>query len=132
MFVTGTVAPVRHRESDYVAQLRVAPDALSGMLHVDNQAPDAVGNEVMQGMVSYRFANALAGQLSAAVAICGRRRQTQICIGRGTTQTRRRRPRVRDGLASESKSRLSSIPDDPNDYERSRFTAGCARRCIAA
>ena len=123
MFVTGTVAPFGIASADYVAQLRVAPDALSGMLHVDNQAPDAVGNEVMQGMVSYRFANALAGQLSAVVAIAADVDKLKFASVAGTHGLDDA-GRAFEWSASESKSRLSSIPDDPNDYERSRFTAG--------
>jgi hemolysin activation/secretion protein len=123
MFVTGTVAPYGIASADYVAQLRVAPDALSGMLHIDNQAPDAVGNEVMQGMVSYRFANALAGQLSAAVAVAADVDKLKFASVAGTHGLDDA-GRAFEWSASQSKSQLSSIPDDPNDYERSRFTAG--------
>jgi hemolysin activation/secretion protein len=123
MFVTGTVTPFGTAGADYIAQLHVAPNPISGMLHIDNQAPDAIGNEVMQGMVSYRFANALAGQLSAAVAVAtdvDKLKFASIAGTHGLDDT----GHAFEWSASQSKSKLSSIPDDPNDYERSRFTAG--------
>jgi hemolysin activation/secretion protein len=123
MFVTGTVTPFGTTGADYVAQLRVAPNAVSGMLHIDNQAPDAVGNEVMQGMVSYRFADALAGQLTAAAAVAADVDKLKFASIAGTHGLDDA-GRAFEWSASRSKSRLSSIPDDPNDYDRSRFTTG--------
>lgn len=124
MFVTGTVSPFGMAGADYMAQLRVTPNALGGLVHIDNQAPEAVGNEIVQGMVAYRFADPRAGQLSlagAAAVDVDRLRFVAIAGTHGFDDA----GRAFEWSASRSKSKLpGAVADDPNDYKRSRITAG--------
>ena len=65
--VRGALEPTG--AGDYVANVRVAPSRLTGLVHVDNRAPESVGYEVMQAQVAYRYSDARAGQLYAGAAL---------------------------------------------------------------
>ncbi len=124
MLVTGTIAPIGGAAADYAAQLQVAARPLTGMIHVDNQAPKSLGYEMVQGVASYRFADVHAGQLTAAVAAAVNVDRLEFASIAGTHGIDDA-GRAFEWSASGSKSELpSGIHGQPNDYDRSRFTTG--------
>ncbi len=124
MLITGTIAPLGGAAADYVAQLQVAARPLTGMVHVDNQAPKSLGYEIVQGVASYRFADARAGQLTAAAAVAVNVDRLEFASIAGTHGFDDAGTAF-EWSASGSKSKLpSGIHGQPNDYDRSRFTTG--------
>jgi len=120
--VRGALEPTG--AGDYVANLRVAPSRLTGLVHVDNRAPESVGYEVMQAQVAYRYSDAHAGQLyaGAAVAIDADRLKSGIVggshgVGDGSSAL--------EWSYNRSTSRLpNAYGAGDDDYDRERATLG--------
>ena len=131
MLITGTIAPLGGAAADYVAQLQVAARPLTGMVHVDNQAPKSLGYEIVQGVASYRFADARAGQLTAAAAVAVNVDRLEFASIAGTHGFDDAGTAF-EWSASGSKSKLpSGVHGQPNDYDRSRFTTGISHAALS-
>jgi hemolysin activation/secretion protein len=108
----------------YEANLHVAPSRLTGLVHVDNRAPESVGYEVMQAQVAYRYSDAHAGQLYAGAAVAADVDRLKSGIVGGSHG-------VGDGGSAlewsynRSTSRLPNpYSNGDDDYDRERATAG--------
>src|SRR5262245_21062552 len=69
LVVHGSLVPRAEHPADYVLDLRVAPTRWSGIAHVDNRAPEVLGNELAQAQIAYRVGDKRPTLLRAAAAV---------------------------------------------------------------
>jgi hemolysin activation/secretion protein len=120
--VRGALEPLV--DGGYEADLHVAPSRMTGFVHVDNRAPESVGYEVMQALVSYRYSDAHAGQLYAGAAVAADVDRLKSGIVGGSHA-------ITDGGSAlewsynRSTSRLPNpYASGDDEYDRERATAG--------
>ena len=95
MLVTGTIAPLGGAAADYAAQLQVAARPLTGMVHVDNQAPQVarLRNRAGRRVVSVRGRSRRTTHRRRRGG--GERRPARVRVDRGHARLRRRGHRIR-------------------------------------
>jgi hemolysin activation/secretion protein len=109
--------------ADYVAQVRIEPTRLTGMLHVDNRAPEVLGNEIIQAQAAYRFADPRAGTVFAGIAMANdvdRLESGSV----GGSHAFDNSGDAFEWSYSRSKSTLPVEDGIKDDYDRARVTAG--------
>jgi hemolysin activation/secretion protein len=119
--VHGALEPIAN---GYAADLRVAPNRVTGLVHVDNRAPESVGYEVMQAQIAYRYSDAHPGQVYAAAAVAADIDRLKSGIVGGSHGVS-----VGGSALEWSYNRSTSQLPNPyasgdDDYDRERATAG--------
>jgi hemolysin activation/secretion protein len=125
--VQGSIVPIESGAAGYTMDLRVSPSRWSGIVAIDNRAPDLLGNELAQAQVGYRFGDRRPTLLRAAAAVAIDTDRLRFGSLAGT-HTFNDLGSAFDWSYSASTSRLPTIAADgsttTDDYERSRSTIG--------